>query len=174
MGLLDKFKKQPTKKKKADLAHKKKEAKKHKEKEAEKKKKQFQAVPGAGSVAPAKEQTGQPAKKDEKKSAKPKPVKEDTGDAYKILIMPIITEKTTAMSVNNQYVFMVARRTNKIEVKKAIAQVYGVTPVKVRIINVKGKEVKTGRVTGRTKDWKKAIVSIKEGEKIEIYETVKK
>ncbi|MFH1597469.1 MAG: 50S ribosomal protein L23 [Patescibacteria group bacterium] len=99
--------------------------------------------------------------------------KEDTGDAYKILIRPIITEKITGLSVYNQYGFVVPTSTNKIEVKKAIEQVYGVKPTKVRMISVKGKSVRTGKVTGRTNNWKKAIITLKQGDKIEVYETVK-
>jgi len=173
MGLLDKFKKTAQPKQKTDLALKKKEAKKRKQVEEEQKKKQFQSVGSAG-VSSAK------PKKDEVKDKKAtigsvpsKVIKEDTGEAYKVLLKPIITEKMTSLSVNNQYGFMVSSYTNKIEVKKAVTKVYGVTPIRVRIINVKGKAVRTGKQTGVTKKWKKAVVTLKQGDKIEIYETVK-
>ncbi|MBU1148607.1 50S ribosomal protein L23 [Patescibacteria group bacterium] len=118
----------------------------------------------------------QPAADDKKpaKAISKKPItKEDTGDAYKILIKPLITEKITALSANNQYGFLVADSSNKIEIKKAISKVYGVTPVKVRIIRVKGKRVRTGKIEGKTKKWKKALITLKPGDKIEIYESVK-
>jgi large subunit ribosomal protein L23 len=94
--------------------------------------------------------------------------------AYKVLIHPLLTEKTTIQNSLNQYAFMVGDHTNKVEVKKAIQEIYHVKPVKVRIINVLGKKVRAGR-RGRTtsqKNWKKAIVTIPAGKKIDVYEGV--
>ncbi|MBI5037269.1 MAG: 50S ribosomal protein L23 [Candidatus Kerfeldbacteria bacterium] len=106
----------------------------------------------------------------EKKATEAKGKKSDTGQAYRVLLHPLITEKGSYLGAYNQYMFAVALRTNKIEVKKAIRAVYGVDPVKVRIVTVMGKSVRYGKTQGRTKNWKKAIVSLPEGQKIEIQE----
>lgn len=121
-------------------------------------------------------------KKEEKKAATTlterkekhvaKPSKDDTGNAYRILMQPLITEKATALGAENKYAFMVSGNANKQEVKKAIVKVYGVKPIKVNIINVLGKSVSKGRNPGKKKDWKKAIITLKKGETIQIYEGV--
>ena len=61
---------------------------------------------------------------------------------------------------------------NKVEVKKAIRTIYNVEPIKVNIANFSGKSVRYGRIKGKTKNWKKAIVTLKQGDKIEVYEGV--
>jgi len=111
-----------------------------------------------------------PAVEKEKSAKKIK--KEETGEAYRILIKPLITEKGANLSSENKYVFEVAPEANKIEIKKAIKNVYGIEPININIINIPGKEVRFGRTKGRTKDRKKAIVTLKKGEKIEVYEGV--
>lgn len=119
---------------------------------------------------------GEPAVVKSGKSVKEAPKKKvankTTRDAYKILIRPLITEKATYMGAFNQYVFEVAPGAGKIEVKKAIESVYGVSPKSVNIVTLSGKQRRYGRVMGRTKNWKKAIITLKPGEKIEIYEGV--
>jgi large subunit ribosomal protein L23 len=112
----------------------------------------------------------QEAKKSEKPKVKTK--KEDTKESHRILIRPIISEKATDLTANGQYVFEVFPRATKPEIGKAVKNVYGVTPVKVRIINSAGKEVRFGRDTGKLKNKKKAIVTLRKGDKIEIYEGV--
>lgn len=92
--------------------------------------------------------------------------------AYKILVKPLVTEKATNLSGQNKYVFIVSIDANKIEVSKAIEEVYGVNPINVNIIKMKGKQVARGRVAGRRKDFKKAIVTLKKGETIQVYEGV--
>jgi large subunit ribosomal protein L23 len=104
--------------------------------------------------------------------AKAKSGKKISGQAYRVLIKPMITEKATNLSAVNQYIFMVANDANKIEVAKAINEVYGVKPVSVNIVSVKGKKVSRGRITGKRKDFKKAIITLKKGETISIYEGV--
>jgi large subunit ribosomal protein L23 len=94
-----------------------------------------------------------------------------------ILIKPLITEKmTTDQERNNAYGFVVALGANKIEIKKAIEAEYGVTVTSVRSVRVDGKArqryTKTGMVKGRTNQYKKAIVSIGEGEMIDFYENI--
>ncbi|MEK7542426.1 MAG: 50S ribosomal protein L23 [Patescibacteria group bacterium] len=88
------------------------------------------------------------------------------------LTRPHITEKATELaSAKNQYVFQVQTRTTKKEVKKDVEKMYGVTVERVRIINVHPKEVRLGRTKGVKKGYKKAIVKVREGQKIEILPT---
>ena len=86
----------------------------------------------------------------------------------KILIAPYITEKSTALSQKNQYVFRIWQKANKNEVKKAIENLYKVKVMDVKIINVPAKRRRLGRISGWKKGFKKAIVRIKEGQKIEV------
>ncbi|MFH1207379.1 MAG: 50S ribosomal protein L23 [Patescibacteria group bacterium] len=108
--------------------------------------------------------------KSEMKVKKAKITKEDTGNAYRVLIKPLVTEKGSLLGMDNQYVFQVAPGTNRVEVRKAIRKLYGTDPIKVNIINVRGKGIRYGRSTGRTKAWKKAIITLAAGQKIEIQE----
>lgn len=93
-------------------------------------------------------------------------------NAHKVLKKPLITEKATNLSDKNKYIFEVSDSSNKIEVAKAIYEVYGVKPVSVNIVSVIGKKKRRGRVIGKRKDWKKAIVTLKQGDEIKIYEGV--
>lgn len=91
-----------------------------------------------------------------------------------ILVKPIITEKATNDSeVLNRYAFVVDRRANKVEIKKAVEATYGVSVAKVRTMNVrpdrKTRYTKTGIITGKTNGYKKAIVQVAEGEVIDLY-----
>jgi len=91
-----------------------------------------------------------------------------------ILIKPIITEKaTTDSEVFNRYAFVVNRRANKVEIKKAVEAAYGVSVAKVRTINVRPdrstRYTKTGIITGKTSAYKKAIVQVADGEVIDLY-----
>jgi len=89
--------------------------------------------------------------------------------AWRYIVAPHITEKATLLAEkDNQYVFKVAEDANKIEIKKAIEGLYGVKVEKVRIIKVPKKRRRRGRIEGWRKGYKKAIVKIKEGQKIEI------
>ena len=94
------------------------------------------------------------------------------GQAFNVLIKPLITEKATNVGIFNKYIFMVANHTNKIEVAKAIEEVYGIKPIKVNIVTVGGKDVRYGRITGKRRDWKKAIITLPAGKTINIYEGV--
>ena len=110
------------------------------------------------------------------KSGSQQPRDDKSGDhiAYRVLIHPLLTEKSTIQNSLNQYAFVVGARANKIQIKKAIQEIYHVQPVKIRIINVLGKAVRSGRrgQTTRQKNWKKAIVTIPAGKKIDVYEGV--
>lgn len=92
--------------------------------------------------------------------------------AYHILIKPLITEKATNLAAHNKYGFIVSNDANKIQITSAIESVYGVKAVKVNVISVIGKRVARGKVRGKRKDYKKAIVTLKKGDSIKLYEGV--
>ena len=93
-----------------------------------------------------------------------------------ILKRPIVTEKITALQERRQYSFEVTLEANKIEIAKAVEKKFKVTVVSVRTLTVKGKRktqlTRRGRFEGRTNTWKKAIVTLKEGDKIDYFENV--
>lgn len=92
-------------------------------------------------------------------------------DPRQVIKRPIITEKGTKVRDNfNQYVFEVYPRVNKIEIRKAVESLFNVKVTEVRTIKVLGKIVRVGRNRGKRPDWKKAIVSLAKGNKIEFYE----
>ncbi len=94
------------------------------------------------------------------------------GNAHKVLIKPLITEKAANLGTENKYVFEAAVSANKIEIAKAINEVYGIMPVSVNIINMQGKKVRSGKFQGKRKSWKKAIVMLPKDKTINIYEGV--
>ncbi len=98
--------------------------------------------------------------------SKPEALKENTGRAHRVLQNHHMSEKTYQFAATGRYVFKVAPDANKIEVKKAIEAVYDVHVAKANIITVSGKNRRSGRISGRTKDWKKAIVTLKGDERI--------
>ncbi|MDZ7847498.1 MAG: 50S ribosomal protein L23 [Owenweeksia sp.] len=94
-----------------------------------------------------------------------------------ILIKPVITEKATADSEdNNRFAFMVEKKANKLEIKAAIEELYGVHIEKVRTMVVPGKRkmryTKNGIVSGHTGSYKKAIVDVSSGETIDLYSNI--
>ncbi len=94
--------------------------------------------------------------------------------AYDIIKRPIITEQSMAETANKKYVFEVAKDANKIEIDKAIEEIFGVKVAKVNTLNVQGKEKRTGRYpAGRRPSWKKAMVTLTPDSKsIEIFENM--
>jgi large subunit ribosomal protein L23 len=109
-------------------------------------------------------------KKTEKESKAEKTVTAGSGSTIKIpsiLIQPRISEKAGKMAEMNKYVFLVASNTNKIEVKKAVEAAYKVKVTRVNVIRNEGKMRNFGRTKGATSDFKKAIVTLKKGDKIE-------
>ena len=90
-------------------------------------------------------------------------------DARSIIIRPIITEHSYDMIEMNKYTFEVARDANKIEIAKAVEEIFGVTVKKVNTMNVKPKKKRVRYIAGYTRSWKKAMVTIAEGETIEIF-----
>ena len=82
---------------------------------------------------------------------------------------PWITEKSTRLTSSRQYIFMVKSSATKLEVKKAIHALYNVDPIAVNIMNRAGKVKRSGRgIKGRTQGYRKAVVTIKEGQKIDL------
>ena len=92
--------------------------------------------------------------------------------AYDIIIRPIITEQSMEDLDIKKYVFEVAKVANKIEIKKAVEEIFGVTVIKVTTTTVKGKKKRTGAMPeGYTKTWKKAVVKLSVASKsIELFE----
>ncbi|OIO45888.1 MAG: 50S ribosomal protein L23 [Parcubacteria group bacterium CG1_02_37_51] len=92
--------------------------------------------------------------------------------SYKWLIKPIITEKATYLGAENKYVLEVNKDANKIEIKKVLKKLYNVDVLKVNVMNRAGRKVRYGKVSGQTKSTKKAIVTLKSGQSIDLYEGV--
>jgi len=126
-------------------------------------------------------------KKKEKEEEKPKPretVKEEIAppaggpavklpkgedaESYRIILGPHITEKGTALEELGKYLFRVARDSNKLEIKKAIEKLYKVKVDKVHILKMPSKFRQVGKYEGRRPGFKKAVVTLKEGERIEM------
>ncbi|MBQ2010083.1 MAG: 50S ribosomal protein L23 [Selenomonadaceae bacterium] len=91
-------------------------------------------------------------------------------EARDIIIRPLITEKSTTLMAEGKYVFEVAKSANKIEIAKAISQIFKVKVASVNTINVEGKVKRMGRSVGKRSDYKKAIVKLAAGETIEFFE----
>ena len=94
-------------------------------------------------------------------------------NARDVILRPIITERTTDLMSENKYVFEVAPKSNKTEVKQAVEAIFDVKVESVNTLNVKGKPKRMGRYTGKRKDWKKAIVKLSADSKpLEFFEGV--
>jgi large subunit ribosomal protein L23 len=92
-------------------------------------------------------------------------------ETQRIIRKPLVTEKSTQQKESsNQYAFEVERKANKIEVQSAIERLFKVKVIEVRTCNVLGKMKRVGRKYGKRPDWKKAIVTLKEGDRIDFFE----
>lgn len=92
-------------------------------------------------------------------------------EAQKIIRRPLITEKSTSQKdESHQYAFEVDRNANKIEIRTAVERLFKVKVLQVRTINVLGKIKRLGRKYGKRPDWKKAIVTLREGDRIDFFE----
>ena len=90
---------------------------------------------------------------------------------FNLLKRPLLTEKTTLQhEFNNQVAFMVDKNANKTQIRETIEKAFKVKVLEVKTSNVKGKPKRLGRHLGKKADWKKAIVKLKEGDKIEYFE----
>lgn len=85
--------------------------------------------------------------------------------AQEIIIKPIITERSMAGLQNGKYTFKVAKSANKIQIAKAVEEIFGVQVAKVNTMNVRGRSKRMGLHSGYTASWKKAIITLKEGSK---------
>jgi len=91
-------------------------------------------------------------------------------DKYQVIKKPLITEKGTMLqSFNNAYLFEVARNAEKLDIKTAIEEIYGVKVKDVRTMNRKGKPKRRGYVPGKKPDWKKAIVVLEADSVIDLF-----
>ena len=94
-------------------------------------------------------------------------------DPHQVLLRPLLTEKMTGLKEKqNKVCFLVHPQSNKIEVKRAAEEVLKVKIDSVHIINTKGKKKRLGRFEGKRSDLKKAILTLKKGEKLELFEGV--
>lgn len=92
---------------------------------------------------------------------------------YSIIKRPLVTEKTNIQKeVSNQVTFEVDSRANRIEIARAVEQIFNVRVAKTRTANVKGKVKRRGRIMGKRKDWKKAVITLMPGERIDFFEGV--
>jgi len=96
-------------------------------------------------------------------------------NSYEVLRRPVITEKNTMLNTEGKYIFEVAQDANKLDVKRAVEEVFKVEVAAVNVINVRGKLKHSPgrrRTAGMTRSWKKAVVTLKPGSRIELYEGV--
>lgn len=95
-----------------------------------------------------------------------------TLDLHSILIQPLLTEKVTAMrEASNTVSFLVHPAANRVQIKQAVEALLKVKVDRVNVLNVQGKVKRLGRFSGKRPDWKKAFVKLKQGEKLELYES---
>lgn len=94
-------------------------------------------------------------------------------EAHQIIRRPLITEKSTRQKEEgNQIAFVVDPKANKIEIRQAVEKLFKVKVLRVRTMNLVGKRKRLGRFFGWESDWKKAIVTLQEGDRIEFFEGV--
>ncbi len=92
---------------------------------------------------------------------------------FDLIRRPLITEKTNIQKESyNQITFEVDRNSNRVEIKRAIQDIFNVKVASVKTIQVKGKTKQRGRITGKRRDWKKAIVKLMPGERIDFFDGV--
>lgn len=119
----------------------------------------------------------EPEASQEKKAALVVPVVEGSVSMQKratsnVIVRPLVTEKSAVLGAASTYVFVVTKQANRIAVRSAIKEMYGITPTRVNIQNVPGKWVRFGRSQGKRSDWKKALVTLPKGKTINVYEGV--
>lgn len=91
---------------------------------------------------------------------------------YEVLRRPLITEKSTTLQIQGKYVFEIAKEANKPQVKQAVEKAFKVKVNNVNVIIVPGKTRRVGRRLIQTRSWKKAVVTLRPGDKIEFFEGV--
>lgn len=94
-------------------------------------------------------------------------------DPYRAIVRPVMTERSTMLKERcNQYVFEVLPEATKPDIARAVEHIFKVSVLRVRTMNVRGKTRRVGRSVGKRPDWKKALVTLKEGQKIDLVEQV--
>jgi len=113
-------------------------------------------------------------KKEEVKKVTPVKVKKNlvNSNAHRVLQHPLVSEKAAVAEANSVYTFVINRKASKDAVRQAIKDIYGVSPDRVRMINVEGKKARHGRSLGRRGDWRKALVTLPKGQTISAHEGV--
>jgi large subunit ribosomal protein L23 len=91
-------------------------------------------------------------------------------DPRDIIIRPVISEKSYDLVAQNRYTFEVAKTASKPQIADAVTEIFGVTVTSVNTMNVTGKPRRVRVAKGKTRDWKKAIVTLKEGDSIEFFQ----
>ena len=92
---------------------------------------------------------------------------------YDVIRGPVVTEKTTLQKeLNNQVTLKVDKRANRVEIKNAVEKSFNTKVKQVRTLQVKGKVKQRGRIIGKRKDWKKAVVTLMPGQRIDFFEGV--
>lgn len=122
----------------------------------------------------AKKPTAAKTKKAPKKAtdSKAAPTKVVSAVTARTLLAPLVTEKSARLADAGVYAFVVPVSANRVTVGQAFRELYKVTPVKINIIRVHGKEHRFGQVMSRQSDWKKALVSVPKGTRIDIFEKI--
>jgi large subunit ribosomal protein L23 len=92
--------------------------------------------------------------------------------ATSTILAPVVSEKSAQLADSNVLVFKVAKTANRVQVRNAFRELYKVTPLRVNIINNRGKRVRFGRVEGKRSDWKKAMIFLPKGVNVDIFEGV--
>ena len=92
-------------------------------------------------------------------------------DPRDIILRPVISEKSYDMIEHNRYTFEVAKTASKPQIADAVAEIFGVTVKSVNTMNVTGKPRRVRVAKGKTRDWKKAVVTLKEGDAIEFFQS---
>ncbi len=90
---------------------------------------------------------------------------------HDVLVRPLVTEKSTRLIEQGQYTFEVHREANKIQIREAVEKTFNVAVKAVNTMNMPRKERRRGRIIGTVPGWKKAIVTLRAGETIDIFET---
>jgi large subunit ribosomal protein L23 len=96
-------------------------------------------------------------------------------DAFSTIVRPVVSEKSTVLGDQGKYVFEVAPEANKIQIKHAIEQAFSnkkVQVTSVNIVHVSGKQRRRGKSVGMTRSWKKAIVTLRAGQRLDLFEGV--
>lgn len=93
-------------------------------------------------------------------------------NVYQVLKRPIITEKNTLHAAQNKYTFEVAREATKQQIEEAVEKIFKVNVTDVNVSTVPGKMRRIGRNRGMTSPWKKAVVTVQQGQRIELFEGV--